>query len=427
MRFAMVSLLGLLLVPAISRADGAFPADLQLFEPLDAPARTVVGTNYGLIFTEDDGAHWSYVCEAAISAQQVTRFALGADGTFYAASGSSVLRSQDHGCTWAASTLGGQADQVSDLFADPLDAARLYAIVYRGASFSILVSTDHGATFGPALLSGQLLLGVEAARSQAGRLYASGSVALDGGLQGPVVFVSDDGGGGYLAMPISGSGAFPFIAAVDPADADSLFVNLTQAGQPDRLAVSHDRGRSFTALLDAPTNFSGFAVGTDHTAYVADRSHHLWRFDPDGGTVALSGPSATCLATRGGVLDACGSVGSGAGLLARSTDRGASFMPLLTTRGYSTLDCPAVLQICGQVNPNPVAATSSGSTGSSGGPGTPRRGCGCEGSGDALSTGAALLGLSWRKARRRRSPGGSGAVLRPPLLLEAKAGGAREP
>jgi hypothetical protein len=71
MRCTAVLLSGLLIAATAANADGAFPAELQLFEPLDVPARTVLATNAGLILTEDQGQHGSFICEQAIAPQQV--------------------------------------------------------------------------------------------------------------------------------------------------------------------------------------------------------------------------------------------------------------------------------------------------------------------------------------------------------------------
>src|SRR6266404_2674328 len=51
-----------------ARADGAFPDSMSLFLPADRPQRMVVGANFGLIVSDDDGASWYFVCEQAIAA-----------------------------------------------------------------------------------------------------------------------------------------------------------------------------------------------------------------------------------------------------------------------------------------------------------------------------------------------------------------------
>ena len=55
------SLVGL---PAL--ANGRFPAAGQIAVDPSDPSHLVVRTTYGLTVTNDHGAHWSWVCEAAV-------------------------------------------------------------------------------------------------------------------------------------------------------------------------------------------------------------------------------------------------------------------------------------------------------------------------------------------------------------------------
>src|SRR5258708_26917846 len=71
-----------------ARANGAFPDEFSIHFPPDAPHRILVGANFGLLVSEDDGSTWRYSCEpwvtkgssAALSDTSVFYYQLTADG-----------------------------------------------------------------------------------------------------------------------------------------------------------------------------------------------------------------------------------------------------------------------------------------------------------------------------------------------------------
>src|ERR671939_416438 len=46
-----------------ARANGAFPDEFSVHFPPNAPHRILIGANFGLLVSEDDGATWRYACE----------------------------------------------------------------------------------------------------------------------------------------------------------------------------------------------------------------------------------------------------------------------------------------------------------------------------------------------------------------------------
>src|SRR6185312_6916921 len=60
-------LAALLLAPGTARADGAFPNALAILVPADRPDEIVLGTNFGLVGSEDGGRTWTWSCEQAIT------------------------------------------------------------------------------------------------------------------------------------------------------------------------------------------------------------------------------------------------------------------------------------------------------------------------------------------------------------------------
>src|SRR5206468_8799960 len=50
-----------------ARANGAFPDELSIHFPANAPHRILVGANFGLLVSEDDGTTWRYSCEPYVT------------------------------------------------------------------------------------------------------------------------------------------------------------------------------------------------------------------------------------------------------------------------------------------------------------------------------------------------------------------------
>src|SRR3954451_13647044 len=175
-----------------ARANGAFPDEFSIHFPAGAPNRILMGANFGLLVSEDNGATWRYSCEpwivsgsnAAInSAASVTFYQVAPNGTLLAAA-VDITRSTDLACTWPPAT-GAVAQQViTDIFASPADSALVFTIVLDtadSAGYYMLASHDGGATFDPGRIydTPDVLTGVEAARSPSNVIYAS-SVSTSG-------------------------------------------------------------------------------------------------------------------------------------------------------------------------------------------------------------------------------------------------------
>src|SRR5690242_11584129 len=110
-----------------ARANGAFPDEFSIHFPSNAPHRILLGANFGMIVSEDDGATWRYACEpwvvagsnAALASANVSFYQVTADGSAILADAINLTRSSDNACTWPIST-GSIANQViTDFWADP--------------------------------------------------------------------------------------------------------------------------------------------------------------------------------------------------------------------------------------------------------------------------------------------------------------------
>src|ERR671939_1845601 len=89
-----------------ARANGAFPDEFSVHFPPNAPHRILIGANFGLLVSEDDGATWRYACEPwvtvgssdPLSPALVSFYQVTADGAVLADSGP-ITRSTDT-CNW---------------------------------------------------------------------------------------------------------------------------------------------------------------------------------------------------------------------------------------------------------------------------------------------------------------------------------------
>src|SRR5438128_332608 len=156
-----------------ARANGAFPDELSIHFPPNSPHRILVGANFGLLVSEDDGATWRYSCEPYVttgssdplSAVNVNFYQVASDDTVLA-DALQITRSPDVGCTWP--TSGGTATNasVSDIFPDPNDASFVLANVASATGGLVIPSRDGGKTFDAAVYTTtDVLTGIEIGRA----------------------------------------------------------------------------------------------------------------------------------------------------------------------------------------------------------------------------------------------------------------------
>src|SRR5438270_4225986 len=167
--------------PHPARANGAFPDEFSIHFPPNAPHRILVGANFGLLVSEDDGATWRYSCEpwivagsnAAVNPESsVIFYQVTADGVLLA-DAVNITRSADQACTWPTAT-GVERQVITDIFAAPSDATVVLAIIAVATGSYIVASHDGGKTFDPTPLkdaSPDLLTGIEIARTDPTVMY----------------------------------------------------------------------------------------------------------------------------------------------------------------------------------------------------------------------------------------------------------------
>jgi hypothetical protein len=324
-----VSLLaGLALLAPAGRAaaNGAFPDSDAVLLPADRAQQIVLGTNFGLIFSEDGGTTWQWSCERA-ETSMASAYALGAppgDRLYSRSLDVGLGVSDDDSCSWHRAGGALASAIATDYFPDPTDAAHVLAI----AATPLYVAP-----------AGAELLGVENARGDPRIIYLT--MATPG--PHPVLARSDDAGAHWATFDIEPSiGARTArIIAVDPVDANVIYLRVAGPGV-ELLAVSRDGGMSFaTPLTVTGGALSAFARLASGTVLVAGlvpgeggtTTGVAWRSGDGGMTfddwTLVPMPRLRALAERAGTLWIAGSNYTDGWALALSNDEGRTIQPIM--------------------------------------------------------------------------------------------------
>jgi hypothetical protein len=433
-------------------ANGAFPDSLQILLPADRPQQIVLGTNFGIIISDDGGASWTWTCEQKQTVNGSV-YAVGPSprDRFFALSPLVGLAwSDDDSCSWH--TAGGALDRAlaRDFFPDPSDGSHVLAIgsipVDGGSSYQLFESRDGGATFGDPLYTAPpagTLIGVENALTDPKTIYLALYTTTETAPSlHPALVRSTDGGQTWSTRDLEPAlGAVKFrIIAVDPADPLTLYVRVSDVdGNTESVAVSRDGGATFTKVLSVGngviTAFARLASGTVLVGAIVV-TYGLGFRSTDGGATFqpwFPVPHLRALAERDGKLYAAAKNYTDGWAIGVSTDEGQTFQPLArydqvrAIRACAQAACenscdfqagagiwaPAVCQGDGDGGISPPGPEPPGG-GKSGG------GCGCEIGGGlppaAAAVGAAVAALAAALGRRRRR-----APLRPPAQARRRS------
>jgi hypothetical protein len=332
--------------PAGARADGAFPTGEAVLVPADRPQEIILATNFGLVISEDAGQTWSWSCERDDNAFAFL-YQLGPAPRrrLFAIANGHVITSDDASCSWQVAG-GLLADQtVTDLFADPTNADRVFASGIAGGLaggvHTLFESADGGATFGATLYQasgGDTINGVESARSDPRIVY----VALMSPDNVPKLARSDDGGASWIVNDLGtdlGVGLLRIIA-VDPDDARTVFLRWSSTTGGEAFAVTRDGGATATKPLSTANRFTSFARMPDGALIVSGMAFlgqglgtvpALWLSHDDGATFQENRavPGVLALAQRDGILYAAADNFVDGFALGASSDEGATWQPVV--------------------------------------------------------------------------------------------------
>jgi len=451
-RFPVGALLFVLILLATRgvRANGALPTSLGILVPEDRPQQIALATNFGLIISDDGGHSWLWTCEQpATSMGYLYAAAPPPSHRIYGLSPDKGLAFSDDGsCSWQRAG-GALADALaSDFFIDRGDPQRVLAVAARLTDMgeitppAVYASADGGTTFDATPLytapAGANIVGVEIARTDPRVIYLAMYTSPN---RHPVLVRSGDGGQMWETRDVEAAlGANEFrILAVDPADANLVYVRVIAPGNIERVAVTRDAGGHFDVPIEVTNGMlSAFARLESGTVLVGALT-----FLDGGGTNGIGfrstdgghsfAPWTLCpqphvmgLAERNGVLYVAGKNYSDGWSLATSTDEGATLKALSSyeqVRGIAACVqqacasncafevsaavwmyevCDGSLLEAGTFPPAPTA-TADERCGRDTPPGTPS-GCHCSGAGTAGGAGwlvvLLLAALVMRRAPR---------------------------
>lgn len=267
-----------------AEANGRFPQSNHIyFSPTD-PDAIYLRVTFGLMVSHDRGKTWSWVCEFAIgySGDEDPMYAFTPSGKIIGTTFQGVTSSTDNACSW--SHTGGDLESkvFIDLTQNPNDAKNVFVFASsydkQGDGGNLLFKShvwetkDEGANY--ASVGGDIdpdLLGytIDLTRSDPNRVYLTGS-KNPGTAPEAFLLVSRDRGVSWtpLAVPLVDTERAVYIAAVDPLDANRVYLR-TQAAvdKPTRLIVADldpDGGApSLRVVYQAQGALLGFALSED--------------------------------------------------------------------------------------------------------------------------------------------------------------------
>lgn len=373
-----------------ARAHGRPPFLGQIrFHPTD-PDVIVVRATFGLVFTQDGGATWNWICAAVTETdpqREDPATWVAPDGAVLVGSFAGLSRSTVDRCEF------DFVEGLRDVFVIDLHAARgapdsIWAVVTSGRDpDEVYRSDDGGRSFGRVgePIEEILLERVRVAPSDPTRVYLSGAAPLrtghlDGGVDfdGGVVadggavnlprrgflLRSSDGGLTYepIEMPLVDEERNVHLLAVDPTDPDRVLVRITRRvidERAERVLLTEDAGDTWSEVLSVHQVSGGDFTEDGAGAYVTSRLRDgLWRSDDAGRTFVQAQPglSLPCLGLRGDEVWTCVDELLDGYALGRSTDAGATLSERLRFEEIHTLpECPTcseVAYVCAQWFPD---------------------------------------------------------------------------
>lgn len=396
-----------LLATRASFANGVFPNAGQIVVDPNDPAHIVVRTTYGVLTTRAGGEPWDWICESAVGYGNMFHpaVAVTADGTVLAGipDGLSVAHGDTCGWTKASGPIDGA--YVVDVSTERSDPSRAVAITASaGGGAKLWESLDDGQSWqqaGVDLPAGFTPLALDAAKSDPDRVYVSGLTGGGGTFKGSLAVSTDRGKSwGLFTVPKSDGERTPYVAGIDPANADRLYLRLD--GSPGRLFRFDYATVTWTEVFTGAGFLYGFALSPDgSTLLVGGGSDGVWRAaTADLAFAKVSEVPVRCLHWSTSGVYACATEFAAGFTVGKSLDEGASFEPVMhlpCVRGPLECDAgtpvgdacpadwPAVAILIDQATCAPGGSGGSGGAGGLGGSGG---GAGAGGGGVAPSSGA---------------------------------------
>ncbi len=413
-RTIVVAGLASLLAAAPARANGRFPASIDVgFQPGNSQ-KIFVAVTFGMVISEDDGATWRWTCENNIGYTGLydPKIAVSSVGTIVSTTPNGLAVSRDGACDFAIAPapIGPQAIADVTIGAD----GAIWAVTNAtSAANHVYVSHDDGMTFADTGLTTAtgVFTGVRVAPSDPQRVYVTGRVTSP---PAPLLFRSDDGGGTWQPIPFDFMGE-PKLAvkAVAPDNPDVVFVDV-ETGTGANILRSETGAMSFTPVLHMNTMIFAFVVRADALDVIAGTIHSGVKISHDGG-MTWSDPATQLMMACGaeredGTLFGCGANWAPDDMaLGRSTDGEHWTKAFRFSEPFDPLTCsatsghgeqcaplwPGIQCQFGQC-PDQMSMPDAGLRPDAGTKKPPSSPCGC-----GISMGLVIFALPWRRRRRR--------------------------
>ena len=314
---------GLVGAARFAHANGALPSVDQLLVDPTSPDHLYLRATFGLLRSFDSGQSWDWLCEGGMGYVDLQPpMAVLPGGTVLLAIPEGVSRGDPSGCDFQRA--GGIDANVIDLARIAAEPGSAVAVSISGTVSQLWRTDDDGRSFA-ALgepIEGLIATTVDVAPSNPKVIYLSGLANTQG-----VLLRSSDGGKTFerFAVPNTTTGRRPYIAAVNPSDAGTVYVRLV--GVNVSLEVTRDGGRSFSTVLQTTTAVQGFALSPDGKTVLASNGYDgMFRASTDDYVfekIACGGRA--CLNWSDAGLFGCGDDGLDGYVVGRSDDDGATF------------------------------------------------------------------------------------------------------
>lgn len=334
-----------LLAGAPAGANGRYPLSNQLVVGPKDPAHIAVRATFGLVLSADHGQSWHWVCEAA--AQFVNGedppIELTANNSLIVASSQAFTTSADFGCNWA---LPESEQAVVDSDVDRSQPERVVSAASRfdagKYSFALRQSLDNGATWQELGVPAEgYVLTLAISPTQPKRIYVSTTSLSDGT---PSIARTDDEGATWHPFLLPKTDApVPYIAAIDPMNADRVYVRAPASKGGDVLLVSENAGKDWKQILKAKGTLAGFAVSPDGTQLAVGGPTDSVQLasTTDYAFTPVSDVGVTCLTWTNDGIFACADPKTAGFSVGLSTDEGAHFEPLFEPSKLTLQVCEA--------------------------------------------------------------------------------------
>lgn len=262
----------LALLCGVAHANGRAPVTNGVFFKPGDPHTLLVRSTFGLLISHDDGCTFDWICEGNIGygGSFDPKYAVGADGTIFATSYHGLRVSRDAGCSFTTAT--------PDEWVDALDIGPTgdlwIATASTGETNDVFHSIDNGMTFQS--LNMPTTVGfyhsIKVAPSNAQRIYLTENETA--GTPAMHLYRSDNAGTMFTPEPLTGvtAGSSPLalVAAVDPANADIVYMISVAASPPtgDILYRSTDGAATFQPVLTTQNAIRDVVIADAQHVYV---------------------------------------------------------------------------------------------------------------------------------------------------------------